>query len=245
MKDNTDYKLYIQLADDWYLVNPTVDNVSANQVIVSNGYEYTTTDDNDEEITVTVPAQTLVDYISNHNTEVNSRVSAINTVLSAKANNSDLTNKANSTDAYLTTDTLNYLNSLNLSNIFPESDVTTLPNDKTALNWLFNALLVLIDSKADQSSVTNLQNLQTVRYYYQDKESLPEQGSVTGLYFVLNDANSSENKYKEYIWDAQNNRYELVGVGDYEVDMANIYTKTQVDNLINEKVGDLQDYFNT
>ena len=65
-------------------------------------------------------------------------------------------------------------------------------------------------------------------------EELPETGSDGVIYLVPN----GEDSYTEYLWIANEQRYEMLGdVGD--IDLTNYYTKSEVDALIPTNVSDL------
>ena len=68
---------------------------------------------------------------------------------------------------------------------------------------------------------------------YEVVEELPETGEEGVIYLVPNE----DETYTEYIWIADEERFELIGTTD--VDLTNYYTKAQVDALIPTNVSDL------
>ena len=64
-------------------------------------------------------------------------------------------------------------------------------------------------------------------------EELPQSGEEGVIYLVPNE----DETYTEYIWIADEERFELIGTTD--VDLTNYYTKAQVDALIPTNVSDL------
>ena len=68
-------------------------------------------------------------------------------------------------------------------------------------------------------------------------QSLPtEDISTTTIYLVRNEEVSGSNLYDEYVYT--NNAWEKIG--NTSVDLSNYYTKTQIDNLLNNKQNTLQ-----
>ena len=167
----------------------------------------------------------------------------INYSLDNKYNKNEVNNllnlKANTIDTYLLNDLMTYINNLNLSNNFPNTNILTLPSDKTLWEWLFNAILLELRDKVTSDDLEDLLSVSERRYYANSKNNLPTTGDSSVLYFVLTDSTSNINQYEEYVW--VDNHYELLGAGSTNIDLTNYYNKTEIDSMI----GDLQDYLNS
>ena len=63
---------------------------------------------------------------------------------------------------------------------------------------------------------------------------LPSTGEVGVLYFIPNSASSATNIYDEYVW--MGTRFEFLG--NPRLDLSNYYTKTETDDVIDNKIDD-------
>lgn len=66
-------------------------------------------------------------------------------------------------------------------------------------------------------------------------DELPETGRVGTFYLVPNSGLNSNN-YDEYIWDSVNNRYELIGQIQQEIDLTGYVKESQITPLTNEEI---------
>lgn len=61
---------------------------------------------------------------------------------------------------------------------------------------------------------------------------LPSSGMSNTIYLVLAETSGSSDIYDEYVWLVPQNKWELLG--NTRIDMSNYYTKTEVDDLIEQ-----------
>lgn len=100
--------------------------------------------------------------------------------------------------------------------------VKTVPEDHVTTEQ-FQALV---------NQVNQLTGLTLTKIFVGNKNNLPETGNDHTLYFVANNSNETNNIHDEYVYNTEDNDYELIGQQVIETDLTDYYTKTEVDNLI-------------
>lgn len=73
-----------------------------------------------------------------------------------------------------------------------------------------------------------------------DVASLPATG-VVGTFYLVPNTGKENNNYDEYIWDATNSRYELIGTIQTEVDLSGYVQKTDIVPMTNQEIKNIVD----
>lgn len=69
-------------------------------------------------------------------------------------------------------------------------------------------------------------------------ESLPQTGTV-GIFYLIPNKSTDNNKYDEYIWIQKNASYELIGQIQSEIDLSGYLKKTDISPLSNSEILDI------
>src|SRR5690606_20734975 len=105
------------------------------------------------------------------------------------------------------------------------NQTTTFLNDELVINR---------DNNVYKTTLANLLTHANIPELFTIVTELPELGMLNKIYLVPENEEDVVNKYQEYIWLANENRFERIGT--VEINLENYFTKSEVNALLNSYV---------